>query len=119
MPHAGGPSQIDRRDRLRQATIKVELGGRSMGEVMQEANALPALKSLPAGVKQLATGDAERMAELFGSFGLAMLIGILCIYIVLVLLFHDFLQPATILAALPLSAFLHVIRVGRTLPSSN
>lgn len=31
------------------------------------------------------------MAELFGSFGTAMLIGIMCIYIVLVLLLHDFL----------------------------
>jgi multidrug efflux pump subunit AcrB len=32
-----------------------------------------------------------------------MLIGVLFIYVVLVLLFHDFLQPGTILAALPLS----------------
>ena len=48
-------------------------------------------------------GDAEAMAELFASFGLAMLTGVLCIYIVLVLLFKDFLQPVTILAALPLS----------------
>jgi multidrug efflux pump subunit AcrB len=32
-----------------------------------------------------------------------MLTGVLCIYIVLVLLFHDFMQPATILAALVLS----------------
>ena len=56
-------------------------------------------KSLPSGVHQVAAGDAERMAELFGSFGLAMAIGVLCIYIVLVLLFHDFMQPATILAA--------------------
>jgi multidrug efflux pump subunit AcrB len=32
-----------------------------------------------------------------------MAIGVLCIYCVLVLLFHDFMQPATILAALPLS----------------
>jgi multidrug efflux pump subunit AcrB len=98
-----GPSQIDRRDRLRQATIKVELGGRSMGEVIAEANKLPSLKSLPSGVRQVPAGDAEMMAELFGSFGLAMAIGVLCIYIVLVLLFHDFMQPATILAALPLS----------------
>jgi multidrug efflux pump subunit AcrB len=43
------------------------------------------------------------MAELFASFGLAMLTGVLCIYIVLVLLFKDFLHPFTILAALPLS----------------
>ena len=43
------------------------------------------------------------MAELFASFGLAMLTGVACIYIVLVLLFKDFVQPVTILAALPLS----------------
>ena len=43
------------------------------------------------------------MSELFASFGLAMLTGVLCIYIVLVLLFKDFVQPVTILVALPLS----------------
>ena len=43
------------------------------------------------------------MTELFASFGLAMLTGVLCIYVVLVLLFKDFVQPATILGALVLS----------------
>ena len=43
------------------------------------------------------------MNELFASFGLAMLTGVLCIYIVLVLLFKDFVQPVTILGALVLS----------------
>ena len=43
------------------------------------------------------------MGELFESFGLAMATGVLCIYVVLVLLFKDFVQPATILAALVLS----------------
>ena len=48
----------------------------------------------------------------------AMLTGVLCIYIVLVLLFKDFLQPITILAALPLSvggaflALLYVVYMG-------
>jgi len=50
-----------------------------------------------------ARGDLQRMSEMFSSFGIAMAIGVFCIYGVLVLLFHDFLQPATILAALPLS----------------
>ncbi|WP_280818824.1 efflux RND transporter permease subunit [Thiorhodococcus minor] len=43
------------------------------------------------------------MAKVFGGFGTATPTVILCIYLVLVLLFHDFLRPATILAALPLS----------------
>ena len=55
--------------------------------------ALPSLKNLPPGVRQVTVGDAEVMGELFASFGLAMLTGVLCIYIVLVLLFKDFLHP--------------------------
>ncbi|MBP8163646.1 MAG: efflux RND transporter permease subunit, partial [Propionivibrio sp.] len=50
-----------------------------------------------------AVGDAEAMGELFEGFSLAMLTGVMCIYIVLVLLFKDFVQPVTILAALVLS----------------
>lgn len=98
-----GASQIDRLDRYRNITISVELNGRSLGEVMNEVRRLPSMRNLPKGVFTVEQGDLQRMSELFGSFGFAMAIGILCIYVVLVLLFHDFLQPLTILAALPLS----------------
>lgn len=98
-----GPSQIDRIDRSRNVTLTVELNGRPIGDVRREAMALPALRSLPAGVTRVEQGDLQRMSELFISFGIAMVIGVFCIYAVLVLLFHDFLQPATILSALPLA----------------
>ena len=77
---------------------------------------LPSIVNLPAGVRKIDSGDGERMKELFGSFGLAMATGILCVYLVLVLLFKDFLQPITILAALPLSvggAFLALLSSRR------
>ncbi|MBK1714863.1 efflux RND transporter permease subunit [Rubrivivax gelatinosus] len=98
-----GPSQIDRLDRARNVTLTVELNGRPIGAVQQEAMALPALRQLPAGVQLVNQGELQRMFELFQSFGLAMAIGVFCIYAVLVLLFHDFMQPATILCALPLA----------------
>ena len=98
-----GPSQITRLDRSRNVTLSVELAGRQIGEVQREAAELPALKTLPDGVHRVEQGELQRMSELFESFGFAMAIGIFCIYAVLVLLFHDFLQPATILCALPLA----------------
>ena len=98
-----GPAEINRLDRMRQVTLSVELNGRTVGEVQREAMQLAALNTLPSGVKLVQQGETERMSELFSSFGLAMAIGIFCIYAVLVLLFHDFLQPATILSALPLA----------------
>jgi multidrug efflux pump subunit AcrB len=98
-----GPAVIDRYDRLRNVNFEIELNGVPLGEVEKAAKKLPSLQQLPAGVTQTTVGDAEAMAELFESFSLAMLTGVLCIYIVLVLLFKDFVQPATILGALILS----------------
>jgi len=100
---AGGPAEIDRYDRLRNINFEIELNGQALGEVEKRALALPSLQNLPPGVIQATIGDAEAMGELFASFGLAMATGVLCIYIVLVLLFKDFVQPVTILAALVLS----------------
>jgi multidrug efflux pump subunit AcrB len=97
------PSQIDRLDRSRNVSLTIELNGRSLSEVTNEAAQLPGYKNLPQGVKFVEQGELKRQSELFSSFGLAMAIGIFCVYAVLVLLFHDFLQPVTILMALPLA----------------
>ncbi|MBK6745978.1 efflux RND transporter permease subunit [Ottowia sp.] len=103
LAYSGGPAVINRYDRARNVTLEVELSGQPLGEVAAAAKELPAVKALPAGVRVVEVGDAEVMGELFVGFGLAMLTGILCIYLVLVLLFHHVLHPVTILAALPLS----------------
>lgn len=99
----GGPAVIDRYDRSRNINFEIELSGAALGDVAAAVQQLPSVRNLPPGVKVVEIGDAEVMGELFASFGLAMLTGVLCIYIVLVLLFKDFLHPVTILSALPLS----------------
>ena len=98
-----GPAEIDRYDRLRNINFEIELNQQPLGEVEKLATSLPSIMNLPPGITQTTIGDAEAMNELFASFGLAMLTGVLCIYIVLVLLFKDFVQPVSILAALVLS----------------
>jgi len=100
---AGGPAEINRYDRLRNINFEISLNGMALGELEKQALALPSLSHLPPGVTQTTVGDAETMGELFSSFALSMGTGVLCIYIVLVLLFKDFVQPVTILAALVLS----------------
>lgn len=87
---ASGPAVIDRYDRQRNVNFEIELSGMPLGDVTQAVQKLPSLQSLPPGVKVVEVGDAEVMGELFASFGLAMTIGVLCIYIVLVLLFKGF-----------------------------
>ncbi len=98
-----GPAEVQRFDRSRNIIISGELGGAPIGTVLKEIRKLPALRNLPPGVRELPAGDAEILGELMVSFALAMFAGVLFVYAILVLLFHDFLQPITILAALPLS----------------
>ena len=118
----GGPAAIDRYERRRNINFEIELNGQPLGEVEKQALALPSLKNPPAGITRTSIGDAEAMNELFAGFSVAMLTGVMCIYIVLVLLFRDFVQPATILTALFLSipgAFLalFVTRTALSMPS--
>lgn len=99
----GGPAVISRYDRARNMNFEIELATRGLNDITEAVRQLPSVQNLPASVRIIDVGDAEAMGDLFTGFALAMLTGIVCIYIVLVLLFKDFLQPATILAALPLS----------------
>ena len=100
---ASGPTEVSRYDRQRNVNFEIELNGQPLGDVEAAALALPSLRELPPGVSRTSVGDAEAMADLFNGFGLAMAAGVLCIYAVLVLLFKQFVQPVTILAALVLS----------------
>jgi HAE1 family hydrophobic/amphiphilic exporter-1 len=103
LQHGSGPAQIDRLDRVRKATVQAELNGLALGAATALVNELPILRQLPPGIRQQAVGDAEVMRELFSGFGMAMGAGVLMVYLVLVLLFGGFLQPLTIMSALPLS----------------
>ena len=115
---SSGPSQISRFNRMRNISFEVELNNLPLGDVEQAILALPSIKNMPAGLSQNALGDAEMMGELATGFAIAMLTGVLCIYMVLVLLLKDVFQPLTILTALVLSvpgAFLALFITGSTL----
>ena len=115
---SSGPAQISRFNRMRNISFEVELNNQALGEVEQAILELPSIKNLPVGISQNALGDAEMMGELATGFAIAMLTGVLCIYMVLVLLLKDVFQPLTILAALVLSvpgAFLALFITGSTL----
>lgn len=101
---ADGAARIERFDRLRRVSVDADLSsGSTLGDALDNINTLPVLQALPEGVRRVEYGDAEYMNEMFDKFGVAMGFGILMVYAVLVLLFKDFLQPITILVALPLS----------------
>ncbi|MEO8307496.1 MAG: efflux RND transporter permease subunit [Pseudomonadota bacterium] len=117
-----GPSQITRYNRSRNITITADRGTVPLDVANAAIANLPSIKTLPSGVRTVETGDSEIMGDIFSGFAVAMIIGIFCIYALLVLLFHDVLQPITILSALPPSVggaivALFVFRMELSLPA--
>jgi len=98
-----GAASLERFDRERRIAVEADLAtGTTIGDALAQVNALPLLQNLPDGVRMPDYGEGEYMNEMFAKFGAAMGFGILAVLMVLVLLFRDFLQPLTILIALPL-----------------
>lgn len=113
-----GASAINRYNRSREIKITVEGSAKELGSLIATVRNTPTIQNLPAGVRAVEQGQAEGMQELFVGFITAMSVGVLCIFGVLVLLFHRVLQPFTILMALPLSiggAFIALLIIGSSL----
>ncbi len=110
-----GPTTIERHNRQRQISVSANLSNVALGVALEKVQALPAFKNLPADVKIQTAGDAEIMEELFSSFGQAIGAGLLLVYTIQVLLYKDWIQPLTRMAALPLSiggAFILLLVTG-------
>ena len=101
--YGNGPTTIERYDRQRKIKLEANLNGIALGTALKEIYALPSMKSLPRGVSVLNTGDAELMGEFLAGFMTALGGGLLMVYAVQVLLYKDWLQPITRMAALPLA----------------
>lgn len=101
---SAGAAEIGRYDRQFQTTVSANLAdGALLGPASAEVGALQSRIELPAGTRIQPSGDAEIMGEVFGAFGIAMGAGVMLIYVVLVLLFQNFITPVAILMSLPLA----------------
>lgn len=98
-----GPSQIDRINRARKMSIEGNLDGLSLGEALESVTTLPEYQSLPKSIEPLEYGDMEFMLDMFERFSTTMLFSVLLVFAILIILFKDFMQPITILVALPFS----------------
>jgi HAE1 family hydrophobic/amphiphilic exporter-1 len=103
-----GPATIDRENRARYAAIMADLkpGGPGVGGVIDDIKAWttkdPELK-LPESLTYRFVGQAENFQELGSSMAIAMMLGLVFIYLVLASLYESFLSPFTIMLVIPLA----------------
>jgi hydrophobic/amphiphilic exporter-1 (mainly G- bacteria), HAE1 family len=98
---AQGPSQIDRQAQMRQVTILADLRpAYSLGEAMKYLDDF-AKAELPRTVITDWEGQAREFGKMLTSFGLALGLGVVLVYIILAAQFESLVHPFTIMMALP------------------
>ncbi|MBC7171022.1 MAG: efflux RND transporter permease subunit, partial [Polyangiaceae bacterium] len=110
-----GPAVIERLDRQRAIKVTANAQGRPLGDVVTEMLAALEKEQLPDGVTWQLEGDAKMMLESNENLLLAMLLGVVFIYIVLASQFESFIHPIAIMMALPLAmigAFVAIFVTG-------
>lgn len=113
-----GVQSINRRARQRAVTIYSGVApGKSQGEALENVREI-VKKHLPPGYNLIESGSAETYKEAFQSLIFALLMGILIAYMVLGTQFNSFIDPVTVLMALPFSfsgAFLALWATGQSI----
>ena len=99
------PGVINRSDRAREIVLSGNVDGISLGELNERFfDRVEKEIQLPQGYRIYAGGDSERMADTFDSMRLALIMGILFIFLILAAQFESYLEPLAIMLALPMAA---------------
>lgn len=98
-----GQSVLERTDRLTSIKINSAAVGRESGTIVADIQKKLETTRLPEGVQVNYLGDAQNQAEGFGSLGLAMLIGILLVYLIMVALYESVVYPFVVLFSIPVA----------------
>jgi multidrug efflux pump subunit AcrB len=95
--------RIDHLDGKRVVTIRANLGDQSLLDVARDLEAKLAATPLPPGYRVTQSGDVAIQSEVFRRIAIALGVGIILIYVVLVTQFASFLEPLAIVIPMPLA----------------
>ncbi|WP_029034568.1 efflux RND transporter permease subunit [Salinimicrobium terrae] len=101
--YESGPSLLERYDRSPSVTVMAQTVGRTTGAVAQEWEEKLASVEKPKGVAWTWGGNMENQSEGFGTLGIALLAAIMLVYMIMVVLYDDFVKPFIVLFSIPLS----------------
>ena len=101
--YESGPSLLERFDRAPSVTVRAQTIGKTTGAVAQEWEEKLASLEQPDGVEWRWGGDMESQSEGFGTLGFALIAAIMLVYMIMVVLYDDFVRPFIVLFSIPLS----------------
>ncbi|WP_048440112.1 efflux RND transporter permease subunit [Caenimonas sp. SL110] len=98
-----GPAQIQHLNGRRMIAVSANAQGRASGDVTKDALALAKSLDFPAGYGVELGGAGKDQKEVFSAMLTALIMGVGCMYLILVMQFGSFTAPLGVMVSLPLS----------------
>ena len=114
-----GPSQLERRNRAPSVAVSSQAAGRPTGDIGGDIQQAIKELNLPTSVSIAYDGDMENQSEGFGSLGAALLISIVLVYLIMVLLYNNYVYPLVVLFSIPLAMIGALFALGLSMQSLN
>jgi HAE1 family hydrophobic/amphiphilic exporter-1 len=100
---SAGPSKLQRQDRISVVYVNSQIQGRPSGTIVQDFRGELAKTRLPEGVSIAYLGNEKNQSEGFSSMILAMLAGIIFVYLIMVALYDSYVYPFVVLFSIPMA----------------
>lgn len=100
---AVGPSVLERDNRNRSVMVQANVIGRPSGDVTADIRKKLDKANFPEGVEISYLGQEKNMQESGASLGMAIVAGILLVYLIMVALYNSFMYPFVVLFSIPMA----------------
>jgi hydrophobic/amphiphilic exporter-1 (mainly G- bacteria), HAE1 family len=112
-----GQPILERLDRLNSVKITATGVGRPNGTIVADIEKELKEVKLPVGVELQTMGEAERQKDAFGSLGIAMGIGFLLVYLIMVALYESVIHPFIVMFSIPVAMIGAFLALALTMES--
>lgn len=112
-----GQSVLQRSDRLNSIGVTAFAVGRPTGTITDEIKSTIDSQKLPEGIVIDYQGEAKNQDDGFGSLGLAMIIGFLLVYLIMVALYESVIYPFVVMFSIPVALIGAFLALALTMES--
>jgi HAE1 family hydrophobic/amphiphilic exporter-1 len=113
------PGILERRNRSACITLSSQVGGRPTGDIGQDVSQIINALDLPENITVVPGGELEMQDESFGTMGIALIISILLVYLIMVLLYNNYIYPFVVLISIPLAIIGALLALALTMNTLN
>jgi HAE1 family hydrophobic/amphiphilic exporter-1 len=116
---SNAPGILERRNRSACITLNCQVGSRPIGDIGQDVSQIINSLDLPKNITIIPGGELEMQDESFGTMGITLIISILLVYLIMVLLYNNYMYPFVVLISIPLTIIGALFALALTMDTLN